>query len=658
MNSWKSNNKLSILLQVLIPAVAQLNDADASVILEYLVSTSDFRCIANLPLVPSVSGARVALTLSGVTHNLFDETEEELFSAYDPTAVSLGRIPFNVRAKFLISGRQVLKVANLDPAKVVAFLVNSPYKSHTQETAEDAQVRWLDLFWKWTLKSTSVSYLGTFNQFYLVPTTSGLQTASDVVIDPESDNVLAGILELLGVSLIDQRLTAESRRALSHLKSSSNIHSLLRSLPTRITDINLSEDQAKYLGAYLLRQLPTACHSYGPLDAELRARLRSLPIFPLLSPSPTESVLRRGSIVSTVDVHGVDSSRIPVLPQINSTVYLDLHSMDADILKYLDGKHHSPLSLEEMHDMMLNHFRDQSLKMQVAFLQYLQTRSSTISRRVFDQLANIAFVRARDGTLRSPKQLIDPQAAIATLYPGASSSLPDTNASQPLLRTLVTCLRNLKLFAIDISLEVVRERICYIASGACSSPEDLARRLITLINESRLDCDNLFNTSNISRDSEWIPTLQGLKSPLGCRDAKSHLGKHQLFDEVMPMVCSDISISDYLRRAFPWDGTVTLDILSQQLTKVLDGSSPPYGKVREIIKEIGNRFLTSAQLTFLRELLTPRAWIPVRGQSLQKVTYALLGETDIPEIGFRSIAYDSHSHAKVRSFLKEMGCVE
>jgi sacsin len=634
-----------------------LNDADTNTILEYLTSTPDCRYIAELPLVPSVSGTRVALTFRhrfGIVHKLFDETEEELFGTYDPTAISLKRVPSNVREKLSNSGRRVLNVENLITPKVIEFLATSPYSSHIQETATDAQVHWLDLFWKWAEKYAAVSAYQYFNNFYLVPTTSGIKRASDVVINPESDNDLAGILELLNVSVIDGRLKAERRGALLQLKPSSDIHSLLRSLPAT-TNIDLSEDKANYLGGYLIRQLPTACYSNGPLNAELRTRLRSLPIFPLLTPSPTGSATHRGSIVNTVDVRGVDPSIIPILPRIHSIVYLNLHRMSADILKYLNQKYHSPLSLEEMHGMMLNNFNAQSLEMQAAFVKYLASRSSIISRNVFDRLANIAFVHACDGSLQPPKQLIDPQAAIAALYPGASS-LPDT--SQPLLQTLVNCLRDLKLLVINISLEIVRERICHIASGTCPRPEELARRLITLINDYRLDCNHLFNTPNLPSSVEWIPTPEGLKSALGCRDTKSHLRKHDLFDRVMPMVCSDMKISDNLRRAFPWDGEVPFDVLSQQLVKVLDEPGQLYGKVREIVKEIGNRNLTAAQLTSLRELLTPRTWVPVRGQNLQTVTYALLGETDIPEIGFHSIAYDTYSHSKVRNFLEEMGCVE
>lgn len=660
--SCESIRQLSILSQALIPNLSSLNDADTNIILEYLTSTPDCRYIAELPLVPSVSGTRVALTFqhkSSIVYKLFDETEEVLFGTYDPAAISLKQIPSSVRGK-LLNNNRVLNVLNLDLTSVLGFLAISPYVSYIQEPATDDQLCWLDLFWKWAQRPASNSQRrGHFTHFYLVPTTSGIQRASDLAIDPEPDNDLAGILELLNVPVIDRRLSVDSRKGLLHLKPSSSIHSLLRSLPT-VIDTNLSEEKANYLRSYLIRQLPAACHLWGPLDAELRARLRSLPVFPLLIPSPSGSSAHQSSIGSIVDVRGVNPSIIPILPQLHSTVYLDLHCISADFLKYLDQKHHSPLSLEEMYDMMLSNFNSQSLQIQVAFIKYLAARSSLIPLNVFDRLANIAFVRTCDGSLQPPKQLIDPQAAIASLYPGASSSLPDTGrgTSQPILQTLVDSLRNLKLFVINLSMEVVRERICHIASGACPRPEELARRLITLISESRLDCHNLFDPPNLSSDTEWIPTPEGLKSPLGCRDARSHWGKRDLFDKVMPMVHSDIHISDNLRRAFPWNEPVPFDILSQQLVKILDEPRPLYGKVREIVKEIGNRTLTTAQLSSLGELLTNKAWIPVRGQCLETISHALLGEIDIPEIGFRSIAYDTYSHAKVRGFLEEMGCVE
>lgn len=124
------------------------------------------------------------------------------------------------------------------------------------------------------------------------------------------------------------------------------------------------------------------------------------------------------------------------------------------------------------------------------------------------------------------------------------------------------------------------------------------------------------------------------------------------------MVKPDVRISFYLRRAFPWDGEVTFDIVTEQLIKVLDGSRPSYEKVREIVKELGNRQPTGSQLSSLREVLRDRKWVPIRTGSLESIAFALLGADEIPAIGFHSIVFDSSRHARVLTFLRQMGCVE
>lgn len=595
-----------------------------------------------------------ARTASSRPHALLNETEEGLFAAYDTQAVSLKRLASDIRTLLMSEGPRVLNLTKLDPNRVIMYLKASVYISTSQEAVTNDQIRWLNQFWDWAQKW----FLKFTNQFHLVPTTRGLRRPTETVFDPQNEKAVTGLLELLGVPVIDPRFNAKALEPLKQLQRSSNIHSLLRFLPSAIS-VEFSESQAAYLCAYLLKYLPSSCARHGEVskDNVLRSRLRALPIFPIFSPtSDSTSSTRRASIPGAVAVRGANPLKLPVLPRLDTITYLDLRAISQDVLMYLDPVHRSPLTVEEMQDLMLQNLKIQSLEMQVAFVKYLSCNSAVISRGNLDRLNTTSFVPARDGTLQAPKDLVDPRASIAALFPGQSPFLPDI--ALPIREALASHLRTLRLFITELSINIVRDRVQFIAGGHCAQPEELATLLINLINDTRFDCSDLFDPALLSLELEWIPTSEGLRSPLKCRDSLSHSGKRELFDEIMPMVNPDVQIGLSLRKAFSWDDEVTFEVLSQQLIKILDGFQPSYEKVHEVVKELGHRDLAESQLSSLREALKSRKWVPTRHSTLESVTFALLGDEDIPQVGFHSVVFDARRHFEVHAFLREMGCVE
>ncbi|KAF9446296.1 hypothetical protein P691DRAFT_673937 [Macrolepiota fuliginosa MF-IS2] len=650
--------KVEVMSPEIVHRKLQLDDAETQRILGYLLSTSNCNFIIGLPLILSVSGGRLALlarSASSKIHPFLDEIEENLFAAYDPKAVSLKRLATDIRKMLVNDGPGVLNVSKLGMNQVNAYLKASSYASKSQEAATSDQIQWLNQFWGWAQK-----WFSKFaNPFYLVPTTRGLQRPTDPVFDCQADKGIATLLELLNVPVIDPRFGPKARGALKQLQPSSNIHSLLRTLPS-VINIVFSETQASDLCAHLLRHLPSACEQNKAqisTDNLLRSRLRSLPIFPVITPSSDGTLsTRRASISGDVTVRGVHPLKIPVLPCMGSIIYIDLRSINANILQHIDGKHHYRLSVDEMQDLMLQNFKAQSLETQAAFVKFLALNDSVISRGTLDRLATISFVPTCDGTLQAPKDLVDPRAPISALFPGASPLLPDI--TRPILDTLISHLRKLHLLITEPSINIIRERIRFIGSGHCPQPEELSVGLIKVINNARFDCRDVFDPSYLSLELEWIPTSEGLKSPLKCRDSSSHSGKKNLFDEIMPMVKPNIQIGSTLREAFPWDDEVSFEILVQQLIRVLDGPQPPYAKVHQIVSELGSRDLTESQFSSLRDDLNPRKWVPTRDGVLESITFALLGGEDIPQIGIRSVGFDAGHHSKMRGFLQEMGCVE
>jgi sacsin len=371
-------------------------------------------------------------------------------------------------------------------------------------------------------------------------------------------------------------------------------------------------------------------------------------MFPVLDPSsfPTTPSTTRAPILQDFTVRGVNPNSIPVLPHIPNTAWINLRSISQDILQYLDPDYPSPLSGSDLQKFMLTYFQSQTPETQLTFVQYLVSNSVSVSRKTLEGLAAINFVPARDGNSRAPKDLVDPEALIAQLFPGRSSSLPDT--SQPHHRILADHLRTLKLFVTDLSLDILRDRIRFISN---SQAPELAKTLIQLISQLRFDCRSLFNSS-LSRDLKWLPTPTGLQSPLVCRDTSSHHGKTYLFDEVTPMISSDVHVDHYLREALMWDDKVPFETLSCQLVKVMNRPEAPPGKVRKIVEHVGHRSISQNELSVLQALLKGRNWVPTLQSTLVSAPFVLLSGEDIPAVGFHAPAFDSHMHG----FLRQMGC--
>lgn len=590
-----------------------------------------------------------------MSYTLFDETEESLFSAYDYGAVPLRRVAQAARKTLVNQGPKILNLARVNGPRLTSYLDASLYAFQSQGSATRDQIQWLNRFWDWVQRWTSDLTLCA--SYFLIPTTTGFECPAEAVFDPWSDDTLAEIFPLLEVPLVDPRLNKRARGALEYLYPSSDIHALLLALPSTIPT-KFSESHAEDFCAHLLRYLPSSfagCYEVSE-NPDLRSKLRSLPIYPVISPSPDGAHrTRRTYIAANSVVRGVHPFIVPIFPRVDSITYLDLQSIHHNILQYVDAHYTTPLSVAEMHELMLEHLCVQSLEMQVAFVKYLDSNSDIVSRGILSNLALTKFVPATDGSLQMPKDLVDPQVRPARLYPAPSSCLPDTSTST--LRTLARHVCELGLCIAALSKDIIYDRIRFISSGNCPKSEDLACNLINLITDTGFDCRHIFRaTSRLFLNLEWIPTPEGLKSPLQSRDSFSHSGRKNLFDTAFSMVVPGVRVSASLRRALKWDGEIDFEMLSQQLTKVLESGTPLYEKVLQVVEELGNRNLLGSEIASLQKTLQDQRWIPTRNGTLETVRFALLGEEDLPAIGFHSVAHGLYHHPKARALLQEMGC--
>jgi len=632
-----------------------LDDEDARVILGYLLSTSDCNYICGLPLVPSVSGRRITLhltTFSLPSHVIFDETEEALFGEYDTQAISLERMMPTARQAIDNYGAGLLNVVHLQYPRVIEYLGRSPYASQTWGPVGADEIKWLNLFWKWA--KPAESHYAT--RFFLVPTTKCTRCPTDLVFDPEGDVTgLTCPLEALDIPVIDPRFEKAARSALAHLQVTSDIYRLLGALsPSTLPLVNLSERDSRVFCAYLVRHLPRASGEDGPLHQHplLLNCVRSLPVFPLVTSEDGQLTTSRGSIPVTHNVRGVNPLEVPILPQVENLAFINLKSVDVQILKHLDPTYTEPLTPHDMQVLMLEFFTSQSPEMQLSFVEYL-SKLAVLPQEILERLRSIRFMPTSNNICQAPEHLIDPLSPIAALFSAPSDRLP--LLTRPTFSCLSELLSKLNLFKTRLSMDIVEECIRYLNSGRCHDSEGVARRLITILNDTQLE-----GYESLLR-SRWIPTNRGLKSPMDSRDFLSHNGRTDLFDEGMPLVSSDVVIRPFLRETFGWNKRVTVKIMSLQINAVLrSGASPEirYRKVYAVVRELGSRDLIDEQFSFLKETLNIQQWVPTHSNTLERVKFALLGEDDIPEVGFYSIAFDKTRYPRICSFLSTMGCVE
>lgn len=636
--------------------MSNLDDENARVILAYLLSTSNCNYICGLPLVPSVSGHRITLQLTKSLlpfHVIFDETEEVLFGEYDTQAISLQQMMPTARRAINDHGAGLLNVVHLQPPRVIEYLGRSPYAPQAWGPVGADEIKWLNLFWKWAKPAESPRYAA----FFLVPTNTCTQRPTDLVFDPEGDVTgLTCPLQALGIPVIDPRFERSARSALAGLRPTSDIYRLLGALsPSTLRSASLPERDSHVFCAYLVQHLPRASGEAGPLHEHpfLLNCVQSLPIFPLISISESgQLTTSRNSIPVAHNVRGVNPLEVPVLPQVENLAYINLNAVDVQLLGHLNPDYTEPLTPNDMQELMLEFFTSQSPGVRLSFVEYL-SGLAVLPRHIYESLRSKRFMLASNGIYRAPRYLIDPLSPIAALFSTPSDRLP--SLTHPIFSSLSELLSELNLFQTRLSMNIVMECIRSLDTGTCHDTEGVARRLISLLNDAQLmGCEFLVRL-------RWIPTNRGLKSPMDSRDLLSHDGKTDLFDEEMPLVSSDVTIGHFLRDAFGWNESITVEIMSLQITAVLrSGASPEtrYRKVYAVVRELGTRNLTDEQFSLLKQTLDLEEWVPTRGTTLEGGQFALLGEDDIPEVGFHSIAFDKIRYPRICSFLSTMGCVE
>ncbi|KAJ7058193.1 hypothetical protein C8F01DRAFT_1149905 [Mycena amicta] len=682
-----------------VPEIQLLDAAQRSTILQYLLRNNQLENIGGLPLLPLVDGFFCApvKAAAGVTaFIMMDQLECDIFGKLEGSAISLPAIPAQLRELFRTEGPTKLNLALLSPERVAGYLKMSPLgfnlaQRHEGNVAEPL-VGWLSTFWAWLGSWPSRDeLLPHISSLCVVPGEQTLESPevgvfSDQAVDPALLKMLRG----LGLAFLHPMFSADARKGLGFyplvLKSVFDIHLILDRIKVGSDVMKLERDELAALSNHVI-DCVVQVGPQRPLNEGQQRTLRSLPIFPLLSPSvvlavpvpekPTSPSKRLSafklptlhrkskstataastvaappdfrSIPPQANVLGVPAGNTVLLPVVDKAVYLDGTHVDLAILPQLSPSNSTPLLPLEILSLALEHFVAQTKNMRGAFLDYIVRNRDSLPPSLLKDLQQVPFVPVLDGTMREPAYVVDPtNSELLTLYAENKDRLP---AVTPDDLVILRHLRSLDLITVALTVEMAAERIRYISScSGLPQARTLSMFLLSLLQTSTLDCSSL----EIPPNAKWLPTAAGLVDNNGCFD----VGRRELFDEVVPVLDPSVTISLSLRTKLGWDQPIPFSILRDQFRAVVVGGATTAAvKLDCLIRELSDRNLSDVEIAELAAITVGRQWVPLAPGRLISSDLAIFSTT-LGLRGFHRIPVSLADHPQIRKFLVRMGCAD
>ncbi|KAM6499265.1 hypothetical protein JOM56_004773 [Amanita muscaria] len=636
-------------LQEVLDRFDQLSADQRGLVCKYLLSDSDISNIFGLPLIPVLNGSFVALHHRNKSSQRFialTKCEVEVFGTFACDAIPLDQLSPEMARSLREQGINRANVDLLGPQHVIDYLPNEAQVLSNERLTE---------FWRWVVdwhhKEELINLLKGNEALRLIPTTEGSQPVPSLVFNvmQNADNVqLFGKLGLAFIISVLPRPVISLLLNHAILKNASDLNDFvtavnLDSMPS------LTDDEAKMVFNHIMAY-------HGPVSAEALAKLRKLPIFPVMVPAEEPSPrLSSNSSVTWRSIHEITIkgiSPLKLIPIADDTHFLsesNIRDTTSSILKKLRI---SVLKDEDILLRSLELFTSQPKPLQAAFISYMKLNQYRLVN-VVQVLQKTAFLLATDGSSQSPENVIDPKSPLADLFPhGCKDSRVPVNDDEYDNR-LFDDFRALHLTKTTLEADLVQERISYISSNS-SSPEAItvASSLLKLMNKLRFSHHGLSIDPNMS----WLPTANGLSTSKQC--INSGRRDTDLFDEVLVTLDESISISPSFKELLDWNKPLPLDILATQLRRVLESSLSDVQsrKIRNIIKELSNRQLSDADVQVIRTAADGRAWIPTKsGQLAQPSRVVFVNVED--SSGFHEAAF-SKIDKEIYQFLCSIGCLE
>jgi len=130
-----------------------------------------------------------------------------------------------------------------------------------------------------------------------------------------------------------------------------------------------------------------------------------------------------------------------------------------------------------------------------------------------------------------------------------------------------------------------------------------------------------------------------------------------LFDKVLEKVNANAKISPSLVSALGWSDSISVEKLTDQLRRVLDGSDDDkYARMKNIVKELAKAKLTPSQREALREVVDGQKWVPTSEEGVLAESWEAVFSSAFT--GVFTISPALGRTKGVRQFLKLFGCLE
>ncbi|KAH8096577.1 hypothetical protein BXZ70DRAFT_991302 [Cristinia sonorae] len=661
-----------------------LSEVDKRSVLEFLLSTGDVELIIGIFVVPLLSGDYTALEEAsdsrGRNYVILRGPEEDLFAPFDDDAIGLSRLPPKTRELFTHPDTpSAVNVTLLDCARAVEYL--GAATEGREGTAGNKLTKWLFRFWAWAVTWHERNKLFAMIQdIPLLPDTDGyFHPLSGTLFRLDGiDNMKQKVFSAFDLSFLHPSFPQSAVTYLETegvLKSVHSAEALLEYLRPRKPH-GLSQEEISTLSQHLATSL---MHHSGRLSNSLRAQLKELPVFPVMTPPQTvnnstrsqphtpqtslAAVTHFASLPKDRPVHLVDVNAFTILaqpmkasillPDTQGTIFAARAFRDQDyapLVFHAAGISTSVLEVNVI-ELFIEKLSIQSKRLQKAFLDCLVAHRQAITPAMLRKLASHRFVPVGNGkTLASPSDVVDPKHQIARILDSNDVRLPRTH--DPVIGAIVQSLRSLGLLRTTLTDTIVQERLRKISKSA--SNKGIATHLLHILNDAEYDCSGLKSELALP----WLPTSKGLRRPSDCRD-DSTLCNRALFDLVLDVLdVREFSLtSESLRAGLGWDEELSLDVVRRQMEAELRGDASVV-RITLIIRELGRRvdeIETSDLLKEFKDGLFMQDWIPVVGGELASSMRALLCTGSVPP-GFDRVLPTFMAEEGTVRFLELMGC--
>ncbi|KAF8629294.1 hypothetical protein AX15_003527 [Amanita polypyramis BW_CC] len=626
-----------------------LSTVQKDILCKYFLSERNFGHIFGLPLLPTLNGSYISLNDRRTCvrrYTALTDDEVEVFKVTASNAIPLAQLDSNVAILIRERGTNQANVDLLTPQVVVTYLSGNPRPWNDEQ---------LTKFWSWLSewrhKDEMMNLLKVHHALRLVPTLKGLLPVRSPVFY-DTDNIR--LFEKLGLAFISSALSSSALQLLDHhgvLGGVSNLNGFLAAIDLESLP-PLSDNEAELVFNHF------ATH-YRSLPLNSLGKLKKLPVFPVLAPDvgTYEGELSNTPItwrgIDDLTIKGV--SPMALVPTIEGVHFLDKASIRDPSCLLLKSLKIYVLNDEDVLSLTLNHFPSLSKSLQAAFISYIKIGNdrNRFPRRIKLTLGRSKFISTSDGTLQSPRDVIDPESPLKLLFPFASQGCRVPKCEDDRDREIFKDLRVLKLTKTNLSSDIIQERISYISLNSSSSQAmEIARSLIYLMNDRKFSCSDL----SIDTSLRWLPTPAGLVSSYECIDSGRR--DADLFDEVLAVLGEPKEVSPSFRALMNWDKLLPLQVITKQLDRVLGKpeSEIRHRKVREIIRELASRQLGDVDISCLSEVVAERPWVPTKSGNLAPHSRAVF--TSVPDSScFYEIGF-SKSDKQIYCFLLKMGCDE